>query len=62
MSDYLTTKEVADHYRTAEATVRYWRHNGYGPRGVKIGRKVLYARAELERFDRDLLPEGAATA
>jgi Helix-turn-helix domain len=40
---WLTTKQVADRYpHTSESTVRYWRHMGTGPRGVKIGRKVLY--------------------
>lgn len=53
MGEYLTTAEVAERYRTADATVRYWRHTGYGPRGVKIGRRVLYPRAEIERFDRE---------
>ncbi|MGH3846236.1 MAG: helix-turn-helix transcriptional regulator [Pseudonocardiaceae bacterium] len=51
MAEYLTTHEVAQYYRTADATVRYWRHIGYGPRGAKIGRRVLYPRGEIERFD-----------
>ncbi|MGI8614897.1 MAG: helix-turn-helix transcriptional regulator [Nocardioidaceae bacterium] len=51
MDDYLTTPEVAKHYRTSEATVRYWRHIGYGPRGIKVGRRVLYALSEVARFD-----------
>ncbi|MER6254045.1 helix-turn-helix domain-containing protein [Streptomyces sp. NPDC001584] len=52
---YLTTAEVAERYRTAESTVRYWRHVGYGPRGVKVGRRVLYCESELARFDQELL-------
>jgi hypothetical protein len=51
---YLTTDEVAEHYRTAPATIRYWRHVGYGPRGVRVGRRVLYPSAELSRFDTEL--------
>lgn len=51
MSDYLTTAEVAEHYRTSQETVRYWRYTGYGPRGVKVGRKVLYPTSEVKRFD-----------
>ncbi|MFD3729996.1 helix-turn-helix transcriptional regulator [Streptomyces sp. NPDC058632] len=51
MGIYLTTAEVAQRYRTAPATVRYWRHIGYGPKGVKIGRRVLYAETELTRFE-----------
>jgi DNA-binding transcriptional MerR regulator len=53
----LTTAEVAERYRTAEATVRYWRHIGYGPKGVKVGRRVLYPVAEIERFDASLFGE-----
>lgn len=56
---YLTLLEVAAHYRTTEAVVRYWRHTGYGPRGVKVGHRVLYPRAEVERFDRELQRDAA---
>ncbi|GGR80231.1 hypothetical protein GCM10010169_25480 [Micromonospora fulviviridis] len=42
MEKYLTTEEVAAMARTAPSTVRYWRHVGKGPRGVKRGRRVLY--------------------
>lgn len=54
MSEYLTTAEVAERYRTAEATCRYWRMINFGPRGVKVGRKVLYPMSEIERFDEEL--------
>ncbi|MFG2390940.1 helix-turn-helix domain-containing protein [Streptomyces lavendulae] len=57
MGPYLTTAEVAERYRTAESTVRYWRHKGYGPRGMKVGRRVLYSEAELARFDQALLSQ-----
>ncbi len=46
----MTTAEVADYFRTSPETVRYWRHTGYGPRGRKVGRKVLYERADVEAF------------
>jgi hypothetical protein len=51
---WLTTDEVATRYRTAAATVRYWRMIGYGPKGVKVGRRVLYPVAAVEQFDADL--------
>jgi hypothetical protein len=51
---YLTTREVAARYRTPESTVRYWRMIDYGPRGVKVGRRVLYPIGEIERFDKEL--------
>lgn len=52
--EYFTTTEVAERYRTVASVVRYWRHAGTGPRGVLVGKRVLYPRAEIERFDREL--------
>lgn len=54
LPDYLTTEEVAARYRKPVATIRYWRHTGYGPQGVKVGASVLYPRAVIEKFDREL--------
>lgn len=47
---YLTTEEVADRARTVPSTVRYWRMVGKGPKGVKRGRRVLYAESAVERW------------
>lgn len=57
-----TTADVAKRYRTSPGTVRYWRHIGYGPRGVKNGRKVLYSDAELTRFDAWLMTQAAGAS
>jgi len=57
---YFTIDEVAERYRITTATARYWRHTGYGPRGKKVGNRVLYPIAEIERFDREIA-EAAAT-
>ena len=46
----LTTEEVAARFRTGPATVRYWRHAGIGPSGIKIGRRVLYDETECDRW------------
>jgi excisionase family DNA binding protein len=43
---YWTTEEVAERYRTTPATVRYWRATGR-LKGLRLGRKVLYAESEL---------------
>lgn len=32
------------------ATLRYWRHKGVGPRSGKIGRRVVYKRADVEAW------------
>lgn len=50
MKDNLTTEEVADWLRTSPETVRFWRHVGKGPRSFKIGRRVLYARSDVEAY------------
>ncbi|MEZ0490785.1 helix-turn-helix transcriptional regulator [Kineococcus sp. TBRC 1896] len=46
----LTTADVARIARTGESTVRYWRHLGTGPRGFKVGRRVLYRPADVEAW------------
>lgn len=51
----LTTKQVAERVGgVSESTVRYWRHTGYGPEGFRVGRRVLYPEAELDRWIRGL--------
>jgi hypothetical protein len=47
---YLTTEEVAEIARTGASTVRFWRMNGTGPRGIKRGRRVLYPRSVVEAW------------
>ena len=46
----LTTEEVAARFRTSPATVRYWRHIGIGPDGVRVGRRVLYDAVDCDRW------------
>lgn len=47
---YMVTSEVADLLRVPAETVRYWRHISAGPRSFKVGRRVLYARDDVEAF------------
>jgi len=48
--DYMTTAEVADVCRTSPETVRYWRYVDAGPRSFKVGRRVLYRRADVDEW------------
>ncbi len=48
--DLLTLPEYAARCRTTPETVRYWRKTGYGPRGFRLGRRVVYDRREVEEF------------
>jgi predicted DNA-binding transcriptional regulator AlpA len=50
LPEFLTSRDVALLARTTEPTVRYWRHIGKGPRGFRLGRRVLYARADVEAW------------
>ncbi len=47
---YMTEAEVAELIRRPRETVRYWRHKDQGPRWFKLGRSVLYDRADVEAW------------
>jgi hypothetical protein len=61
-SDYLTLAEVAERYRKTPATIRYWRHIGFGPKGVRVGTTVLYPLDEIDKFDQEIRAGDAAAA
>lgn len=46
----LTTAEVAEKLRVPVGTLRYWRHNGEGPRSFKLGRSVRYYASDVEAY------------
>lgn len=46
----LTTDDVARICRTSASTVRYWRHTGYGPRGFRAGKRVLYRSSDVREW------------
>lgn len=62
MGEYLTTNEVAALLRTSPETVRFWRHVGgdRGPKSFKVGRRVLYAREDVETFIAEARQAGSA--
>ena len=43
----LSTRETAEALRRPEATLRYWRHCGTGPRSFKMGRRVMYSEDDV---------------
>jgi len=47
-SDLLTPEEAAELLRARSRTLERWRRTGTGPRFAKIGRGVVYPRADLE--------------
>jgi excisionase family DNA binding protein len=48
--ELLTIAEAADVLRTPVATLRYWRHQGIGPRSFRLGRRVLYRRDDVHAW------------
>lgn len=55
---YMTSDEVASFIRVKPETLRYWRHVRQGPPFFKLGRKVLYAREDVERYMEDVRTRG----
>lgn len=45
--DLLTTAEVAAITRAPVSTLRYWRHMDTGPHSFRLGRRVVYRRADV---------------
>ena len=44
----MTTAETAAFLHTPVATLRWWRHEGTGPKSFKLGaRKVMYRRSDV---------------
>ena len=48
--DLLTTAEVAQITRSPVSTLRYWRHLGTGPHSFRLGRRVVYRRADVTEW------------
>jgi hypothetical protein len=52
--EWWTLEEVAVHYRRSPDTIRYWRQKQYGPKGERVGQRVLYPASEIARFDSEI--------
>ena len=50
---YLTQKEVAAYLRLSERTLERHRIAGTGPAFVKLGRRVVYRRSDVDRWAED---------
>ncbi|WP_395695054.1 helix-turn-helix transcriptional regulator [Nocardioides sp.] len=50
LGDFLTTEELAAYLKVPVPTVRAWRHNGTGPKGIRLGRHVRYRRTDVDRW------------
>jgi predicted DNA-binding transcriptional regulator AlpA len=50
IGDLLTLQEVAKLLRVPDATLRYWRYLGTGPRSFRVGRGVRYWRRDVHSW------------
>lgn len=48
--DIIGTKLAAELTGIAEHTLRYWRAVNEGPPSFKLGRRVVYRRADVEKW------------
>lgn len=50
LSDVLTTEKAAEYLGLKPATLTSWRHQGRGPRYIKVGRSCVYRLADVESW------------
>jgi hypothetical protein len=55
----LTTQNVAARFITGPPTVRYGRHIGIGPAGLRLGRRLLHDEQGCDRWYRPRCPSRA---
>jgi excisionase family DNA binding protein len=51
--EFLIRTEAADYLRVPVATLAAWAYRHTGPQFYRVGRRVLYRRAELDRWIED---------
>lgn len=59
----LTVHEVSELIRVPVATLRYWRHQGSGPKSFKLGqRRVVYRESDVVAWLEEQYNSGPAIA
>ncbi len=48
--EYLTVPEFASEVRASVQTVYSWRHRGRGPKAYRVGRRLLFRRADVQEW------------
>lgn len=57
----LTLEEAAARLRVPENTLRFWRAQGKtGPKSARIGRRVMYRAADVEKWVQEQFADGVA--
>lgn len=50
MGNLLRLPEVTAKTGIPEATLRFWRHQGVGPKSAKLGRRVVYREEDVDAW------------
>ena len=50
MPEIVDTEGLAEELHTPVHTVHYWRAQGTGPKGIKVGKRILYRWADVEAW------------
>jgi predicted DNA-binding transcriptional regulator AlpA len=50
MEKLMNINEVAEYLRAPVETLRWWRMQGTGPQGFKLGRRIMYREADVEAW------------
>jgi predicted DNA-binding transcriptional regulator AlpA len=58
-SAFFSTEGLAEYLGRPIDTIRRWRYVGDGPPGIRIGRRVMYAKADVEKWLQDRAAEEA---
>jgi predicted DNA-binding transcriptional regulator AlpA len=50
MSELLLLEEVSELTRIPVPSLRFYRHNGTGPKSFRLGNRMVYKRADVEAW------------
>jgi excisionase family DNA binding protein len=50
VDELLTVGDVAQLTRSTPAAIYQWRRRGTGPKGLRVGNKVLFRRQDIEEW------------
>lgn len=57
----MSTRELAEYLGVPRNTIYQWRHNGDGPRAIRVGRHLRFRRADIDEWlERNAEPGPAA--
>ena len=62
MDELLTVRDVARLTKSTVAAIYQWRRRGNGPKGVRVGNKVLFRPQDIEAWLESRAEQGAPVA